>query len=259
MKTPLEIVVTNDDGITAPWIALLAETASEFGNVTVIAPDRNWSATGHQKALGRSMRVDPAAPVGGAPAYACDHSPSDCSALAGLGFLNKKIDVVFSGVNPTNNVSRDITYSGTVTAALEATIWGMRAAAFSLDEPGSYTENRDIVKPYLRRAIRTFSGIALPPFTILNFNFPDPETLKRGQSEFVITVQGERVYRDELIRRVDPFGRPYYWFGGDKPEGDTHPGTDCGEIARGNISVTPLHLDLTAREELAALRKVVWN
>ena len=122
----------------APWIALLVETASEFGNVTVIAPDRNWSATGHQKALGRSMRVDPAAPVGGAPAYACDHSPSDCSALAGLGFLNKKIDVVFSGVNPTNNVSRDITYSGTVTAALEATIWGMRAAAFSLDEPGSY-------------------------------------------------------------------------------------------------------------------------
>ena len=69
MKTPLEIVVTNDDGITAPWIALLAETASEFGNVTVIAPDRNWSATGHQKALGRSMRVDPAVPVGGAPAY----------------------------------------------------------------------------------------------------------------------------------------------------------------------------------------------
>ena len=135
----------------------------------------------------------------------------------------------------------------------------MRAAAFLFDEFGSYAENRDIVKPYLRRAIRTFSGIALPPFTILNFNFPDPETLKRGQSEFVITVQGERVYRDELIRRVDPFGRPYYWFGGDKPEGDTHPGTDCGEIARGNISVTPLHLDLTAREELAALRKVVWN
>lgn len=260
MTKPLEIVVTNDDGISSPLLALLAGVSKEFGNAVVIAPDRNWSATGHQKTLGRSMRADPVPPVAGVPAFACDHTPSDCSALAGLGFLDRKIDVVLSGVNPASNASRDITYSGTVTAALEATIWGIRAAAFSIDGfKGDLEENCALLRPYLKRAIRKFLDIVLPPFTILNFNFPNPALLKEKEARFVVTKQGERIYHDELIKRVDPFGRPYYWFGGEMPSGDRMEGSDCGEIARGNISVTPIHLDLTAHKLIEPLRKFDWR
>lgn len=260
MTKPLEIVITNDDGITSPLLALLADVAKEFGNATVIAPDRNWSATGHQKTLGRSMRVDPAAPVSGVPAFACDHTPSDCSALAALGFLDRKVDIVFSGINPVSNTSRDITYSGTVTAALEATIWGLRGAAFSVDGfKGDLDENCALLRPYLKRAIEKFLAIELPPFTILNFNFPNPKLLKEKEAVFVVTRQGERVYHDVLDRRVDPFGRPYYWFGGDMPSGDRMAETDCGEISRGNISVTPIHLDLTAHALIEPLRKLDWQ
>lgn len=255
-----EIVVTNDDGISSPWLAVLVETAKEFGNVTVIAPNRNWSATGHQKALGRSMRVDPAPAVAGCTAYACDSSPSDCVALACLGFLDKKIDVVFSGINPLINTSRDVTYSGTVTAALEATIWGIRSAAFSIDNPaGPVEENAALLKPYLRIAIRRVIETQLPPFTILNYNFPAPERYRERAPEFVITKQGERIYHDILIKRIDPFGRPYYWFGGDMPTCEIVPGTDCGEVALGNISVTPLHLNLTAEAEIEPLRQIDWH
>lgn len=260
MTQPLEIVVTNDDGVTAPWLGLLAETAAEFGNVTVIAPDTNRSTCGHQKTLGRPMRVTPVSAVAGRPTFACDTSPSDCAALAGLGFLDKKIDVVFSGVNPAANLGRDITYSGTVTAAIEAAIWGIRAAAFSIDNPkGDYTEESELVRPYLRRAIRTFLGLDLPPFTILNVNFPNPERFAEREAAFVITTQGERIYRDVLVRNVDPFGRPYYWFGGDAPTGEETRGTDTGEVMAGNISVTPIHLDLTAHAQLTALRTVAWQ
>lgn len=257
---PLEIVVTNDDGVTAPWLVLLAETASEFGNVTVIAPDTNRSTCGHQKTLGRPMRVTLVSAVAGRPTFACDTSPSDCSALAGLGFLDKKIDVVFSGVNPAANMSRDVTYSGTVTAALEATIWGLRAAAFSVDNPkGDYAEESELIRPYLRRAIRTFLGLELPPFTILNVNFPNPKHLVNREAEFMITTQGERFYRDVLIKNIDPFGRPYYWFGGEIPDGGEERGTDTGEVMAGNISVTPIHLDMTAHQQLAKLRALDWK
>lgn len=259
MENKLEIVVTNDDGITAPGIIALAKVAQKLGNVTVIAPDKNWSASGHQKALGRPLRVEPVSFPVEIPAYATDGGPSDCVALAGLGFLNKKIDLVLSGINPTSNVSRDITYSGTVTSALEATIWEMSGIAFSIDAASTKPKDIDFdhSEPIILNIINTFLTNTLPPFTILNVNIP--YAVKKEKPEYVLTRQGERYYRDELVRRVDPFGKPYYWFGGEFPTGDNEEGTDCGEIAHGNISITPLHLDLTAHQLIAPLNEWNWQ
>jgi len=259
MQKPLEIVVTNDDGIFAPGILALASTAMKIGNVSVIAPDKNWSASGHQKALGRPLRVDPVSFPLDIPAYATDGGPSDCVALAGLGFLDKKIDLVLSGINPTSNVSRDITYSGTVTSALESTIWNMKGIAFSLDAGSIKIKEIDFseTEPMILTVVRTFLQHELPPFTILNVNLP--YKVKKPNPDYVITREGSRYYRDELIRQVDPFGKPYYWFGGDPPYGDEEEGTDCGELARGNISITPLQLDLTAEQLIPSLQQWEWK
>ncbi len=259
MKKNLEIVVTNDDGITAPGILALAKAAAKIGSVTVIAPDKNWSASGHQKALGRPLRVEPVAFPLDIPAYATDGGPSDCTALAGLGFLNKKVDLVLSGINPTANVSRDITYSGTVTSALEATIWEMQGIAFSLDAGHIKAKEIDFsaAEPIILNIISTLQENTLPPFTILNVNLP--YSVKKDQPEYIVTHSGERIYRDELIRNVDPFGRPYYWFGGEMPHGDQEQGTDCGELTRGNVSITPLTLDLTAYDLIDPLKKWEWK
>lgn len=254
----MEILVTNDDGIRAPGIRVLAEAAKEFGAVTVIAPDRNWSACGHQKSLGRPMRADPVSIFGDIEAYAIDGGPSDCTALAGLGFLNKKIDLVLSGINPGANVSQDVTYSGTVNAALEATIWQMRGMAFSLDVGGVRPESVDfsVARDVIRRTIDTFITNELPPYTALNVNIPYlPVDEMQG---FKVTHCGERIYRDVLDVRNDPFGRPYYWFGGLPPTGDTETGTDCGELSRGFVSITPVHLDLTAYNALSTVKKWDW-
>lgn len=256
---PLEIVVTNDDGITAPGILALAKAAVKVGNVTVIAPDKNWSASGHQKSIGRPMRVEPVSFPLDIPAYSVDSGPSDCTALAGLGFLNKKIDLVLSGVNPTANISRDITYSGTVTSALEATIWDMKGIAFSLDaiEKKPIDIDFSITEEIVLHVIKMVRKHDLPPFTILNVNFPEKPA--GDHPVYKITRQGSRVYRDELVRRIDPFDRPYYWFGGFPPQGDCDEGTDCGELSRGFVSITPIHLDLTAHQFIPSLEKWDWN
>ncbi|NMB93125.1 MAG: 5'/3'-nucleotidase SurE [Flexilinea flocculi] len=259
MKDPLEILVTNDDGIHAPGLCALAQAASKIGNVTVIAPDKNWSASGHQKALGRPLRVEQVPFDNGISAYMTDGGPSDCTALVGLGFLKKRVDLVLTGINPTANVSRDITYSGTVTSALEATIWNMKGIAFSIDANEVKPDQIDFsaAKEIIIHVVQTYLKHELPPFTILNVNIPYlPLSQIRG---YKITRGGSRYYRDELVSCVDPFGRPYYWFGGLPPYGDEDEGTDCGELSRGYVSITPIHLDLTAYEMMPAIQKWEWN
>ncbi len=255
----MEILITNDDGIYAPGIRALVDAARPLGTVTVIAPDRNWSACGHQKSLGRPLRADPVALFDGIEAYAIDGGPSDCTAMAGLGFLKKKIDLVLSGINPSANVSRDTTYSGTVNAALEATIWDMKGIAFSIDAGSVKPDAVDFsaAQQVVRHTVETFLSNELPPFTVLNVNIPYfPGEAIKG---YKVTRSGMRVYRNELDIRIDPFGRPYHWFGGLPPTGDTESGTDCGEIFRGYVSITPVHLDLTAYETMAALEKWNWD
>ena len=129
------ILVTNDDGVYAPGLLALVQQIHELGKITVLAPDRNWSVSGHVKTLDRPLRVREVELSDGTHALSSDGAPSDCVALALLGLLDEKVDLVVSGINPNANLSHDVTYSGTVTAAMEAAIGGIPGVAVSLDSP----------------------------------------------------------------------------------------------------------------------------
>ncbi|MBW8010708.1 MAG: 5'/3'-nucleotidase SurE [Chloroflexi bacterium] len=249
----MHILATNDDGVTARGLLALVQEMREVGEVTVIAPDRNWSASGHVKTLHRPLRVKKARLADDTPALATDGAPSDCVALALLGLLPEKIDLVVSGINPFANLGHDVTYSGTVTAAMEAAIGNLPGIAISLDAPADPQIHRDYA-PAARTARRVVERVikhGLPKNTLLNVNVPYlPEEEIKG---IQVTRQGLRVYRDELVTRDDPHGRPYYWIGGEVPTGVNEKGTDFGALNDGYVSITPLELDLTAyklREEM---------
>jgi 5'-nucleotidase len=251
------ILVTNDDGVLAPGLLALAHEMRGLGKVSVLAPDRNWSAGGHVKTLDRALRVRESQLADGTPAFASDGAPSDCVALAVLGYFKQPIDLVVSGINSGANLGHDVTYSGTVTAAMEAVIANLPGIAVSLEIPeGSEAEVE--YGPAARVAaqiVRYVIQNGLPPETLLNVNVPslgDREI--RG---FRPTRQGLRVYHSRLDEGADPRGRPYYWIGGDAPTGLPEPGTDIGALADGYVSITPLHLDLTAFRALASLNSLV--
>lgn len=249
----MHILVTNDDGVQAPGLQALAHSLSAVGRITVLAPDRNWSASGHVKTLHRPLRVWPARTPDGTPAMATDGAPSDCVALATLGLLDAPIDLVVSGINPNANLGHDVTYSGTVTAAMEAAIAGVPGLAVSLDAPEYDKSALDFGHAARVAALlaRTVSAQGLPRGVLLNVNIPHlPYSEMRGVK---ITRQGLRVYRDALVRRTDPRDRPYYWIGGEVPTGVSEPGTDFWALQEGFVSVTPLQLDLTAHQMLPSL------
>ena len=253
----MHILLTNDDGVVAPGLFALLQEIRKLGPVTVLAPDHNWSASGHVKTLHRPLRVKETQLADGSQALACDGAPSDCVALAALGLLPQKIDMVVSGINPNANLGHDVTYSGTVTAAMEAAIWGLPGVAVSLDAPEYHQGPLDFgpAARYARRVIQTVVERGLPQDVLLNVNVPYlPEEQIQGVR---ITRQGLRLYNDLLDARQDPRGRPYYWIGGEAPTGVPEDGTDFGALAQGFVSVTPLHLDLTAHhamQELSAWR-----
>ena len=256
----MHILVTNDDGVNAPGLLALAQAirALGAGEVTVLAPDHNWSASGHVKTLERPLRVKEALLMDGSKAWASDGAPSDCVALAVLGFLPTSIDLVVSGINGGPNLGHDLTYSGTVTAAMEAAIWDLPAVAVSLDTPELATGALDY-QPAAAVAKKVVSNViehGMPKNTLLNVNVPyRPLDEIRGVR---VTRQGLRIYRDELVRRKDPRGRPYYWIGGDAPSGLPEAGTDFGALDEGFVSVTPVQLDLTAHDLLQPLSEWEW-
>lgn len=246
----VHILVTNDDGIAAPGLLALALALREIGPVTVLAPDHNWSASGHVKTMHRPLRVWPAEIGDGLTALTTDGAPSDCVALAILGLVETSVDMVVSGINPHANLGHDVTYSGTVTAAMEAAIAGLPGVAVSLDSPEGHDGPLDYSAAATVAARLTGQILArgMPRGILLNLNVPyGPLESLRG---LAVTRQGLRLYRDALVRRQDPRGRPYYWIGGDVPTGVADPGTDIGALASGYVSLTPLQLDLTAHDRL---------
>ena len=251
----MHILVTNDDGVTAPGLLALAQAVRDFGQVTVLAPDRNWSASGHVKTLRRPLRVHKTTLLDGTPALASDGAPSDCVALGMLGVADAPVDLVVSGINPLSNLGHDVTYSGTVTAAMEAVIGGVPGVAFSLDsrlEAVTFAAATEIA----RQVVATVLEHGLPSGLLLNVNIPDrPVAEIKGTR---ITRQGQRVYRDQLLKRDDPRGDPYYWIGGEEPTGVVEDGTDFGALADGYVSITPLHLDLTAYQQAQLLSNWSW-
>jgi len=251
----MHILVTNDDGVTAPGLLALTQEMRKVGDVTVLAPDRNWSASGHVKTMDRPLRVRKAILADGTTALTSDGAPSDCVALALLGIVKEKVDLVVSGINPNANIGHDVTYSGTVTAAMEALIDGVMGIAVSLNSPMDFSGKLDYgpAARVGRKIAEQAIANGLPEGVLLNINVPylqDDE-----MKGFMITRQGLRVYRDALDARKDPRGRPYYWIGGDAPTGVLEDDTDFGAIERGYVSITPLQLDLTAREAMNVLKQ----
>lgn len=251
----MNILITNDDGVTHPGLLALVQAVRPLGTVSVLAPDRNWSASGHVKTLERPLRVREIRLLDDTQAYTCDGAPSDCVALALLGFFPFKIDLVISGINPNANISHDVTYSGTVTAAMEAVIGGIPGIAVSLNSPEAHAGPLDFAPAGQvgRKVAEQVIKHGLPEGVLLNVNVPHlPVEEIKG---YMITRQGLRVYRDALDRRLDPRGRPYYWIGGEAPTGVVRDGTDYGALVAGYVSITPLHLDLTAHEAIEDLRE----
>jgi len=242
----MHFVVTNDDGVQAPGLLALAQEIRKLGKVTVVAPDKNWSASGHVKTLNRPLRVKEVLLADNSEALACDGAPSDCVALPLLGLLDEPVDFVVSGINPNANVGHDVTYSGTVTAAMEGAISNIPSIAISLDAPEFFNGplNYQPAAQVARLVAQKILENKMPGNVLLNINVPylSFDDLKG----FLITRQGLRVYRDELIRREDPRGRPYYWIGGEAPTGVPEEGTDIGALNGGYVSVSPISLDLTA-------------
>ena len=252
------ILVTNDDGVHAPGLLALAQEMRHLGKVTILAPDRNWSGSGHVKTLDRALRLREFHLEDGSQAFASDGAPSDCVALAMLGYFKEKFDLVVSGINAGANLGHDVTYSGTVTAAMEAVIAGVPGIAVSLEVPEGYVGTIDFqpAANAARIAVQNVIANGLPAETLLNVNVPFLKTENiRG---FRITRQGLRVYHSRLDERIDPRGVPYYWIGGEAPTGVPEHGTDIGALADGFISVTPLQLDLTAYHVLSDRNSWEW-
>jgi 5'-nucleotidase len=252
-----QILLTNDDGIEAPGLRALLQALRPLGAVMVFAPDHNWSAAGHTKTMHKPLRVDrysfDCPPTDDEPdgvkAYTTTGAPSDCVALALLGILPEKPGLVISGINQGANLGHDLTYSGTVAAAMEAVISGLPAVAVSLDSYSSH--DFALAAEVAAQIVGQVRERGLPAGTFLNVNVPS--CAAEEIAGVAITRLGRRVYRDILVERQDPRGRPYYWIGGEPPSGHLDDGTDIWAVANGYVSITPIHLDMTAHELIPVL------
>jgi 5'/3'-nucleotidase len=236
------ILVTNDDGVDSPGLSALARALKNVDQVCVIAPNRNWTAAGHTKTLDRPLRVtELRLPGSRLMAYASDGSPSDCVALGFLGLAPERPRLVVSGINTGPNMGSDITYSGTVSAAMEGVVSGVPAIAVSLAD--YYDLDFRYAAAFAGRLARRVLSKGLERDVLLNVNIP------RGSRKDIQGVQitrlGRREYNDQLIRRKDPYGRDYFWIGGTPPGGVGEPGTDLHAVGAGYVSVTPIQIDLT--------------
>lgn len=237
----MNILVTNDDGYAAPGLLVLKKALEKVGNVMVVAPDQNWSAGGHVKTMHKPLRLTQIQLADGTAAYASSGAPSDCVALVMLGAIGFNPDLIVSGINPNSNLGHDVTYSGTVTAAMEGAIAGVPSFAVSVESDAAY----DQASAFAAKLAPIVLRHRLPRDVLLNVNVPNGP-IKGVQ----LTRMGQRVYNDELVARLDPRGKPYYWIGGEEPTAEPDEGTDFWTLANGFISVTPLHLDLTAYKEM---------
>ncbi|HZT87307.1 MAG TPA: 5'/3'-nucleotidase SurE [Stellaceae bacterium] len=247
------ILVSNDDGIGSPGIALLENIARELSpDVWVVAPEQEQSAASHSLTVRRPLRLEPAGPR----RYAVDGTPTDCILLAVKRVLSDRPpDLVLSGVNAGANLADDLNYSGTVAAAMEAALLGIPAIALSQHFLDGGRIPWETAAAFAPETIRRLVKQPWPPHTLMNVNFPaaSPERVKG----IAATSQGKRDITDNLAEGVDPRGHPYFWIGPTPESPIAEPGTDLAAVNDFYVSVTPLNLDLTNVPVLAGLRKVL--
>ncbi len=233
-----KILLTNDDGVHSEGIVLLAAGLSSLGEVTVVAPDRERNATGHSLTLHKPLRAEEIRPR----VFAVNGTPTDCVNLAVMSLMKEPPAVLISGINKGGNLGDDVTYSGTVSAAMEGTLLSIPSIAVSQvgDAPWLF----ETAVFYARRIVELIFERGLIKDALLNVNVPNlPKERIKGVA---ITALGKRIFDSNIvIEKVDPRGKKYYWIGGDRSRWEERPNSDASAVAEGRVSITPLHLDLT--------------
>jgi 5'-nucleotidase len=250
------ILITNDDGIEADALGPLADALSPLGEVHVIVPEVNWSGASHSITLFRPIRCRPTKLRTGQAAFMTDGSPTDCVRLAVLGFLRQRPDLIVSGINRGANLGDDITYSGTVAAAMEGLLSNIPSIAISI---GAFGADLDYgpASTFAALLARNVFERGFMSDALLNVNVPAVPVEQILGVE--VTRLGKRNYRDQLIERLDPYGNPYYWVGGPAVSEEAEAGTDVAALRAGKISVTPIALDLTSHALIEDLARWDWS
>ena len=248
------ILISNDDGINAPGLKKLEAIAKKLSNeVWVVAPEVEQSATGHSLTLRSPLRIKAA----GKNRYSVNGTPTDCVMMAMNNLMRDcRPDLVLAGINRGSNVGEDMTYSGTIAVAMEATLFGIPAIALSQDIDEDHVKTKvdwSAGEAYAAKVIKKVTSVAWPRDVLINVNFPRvPKTKVTG---IEITREGHRKIGDEIIESSDPRGEPYFWIGAQQNSARYPAGTDLAAIQNGAVSVTPLSLDLTHRATMRTLKE----
>lgn len=253
-KKPL-ILVTNDDGISAPGIRTLIQIMNQIGDVVVVAPDSPQSAMGHAITINSTLHLEKVDIDGGKqPEYSCSGTPADCVKLAVNEILDRRPDICVSGINHGSNSSINVIYSGTMSAALEAGIEGIPAIGFSLLDY-NYNANFDGTKKIVKTIVENALEHGIPKDVVLNVNFPNlPKDKLKG---IKICRQAKANWQEEFDKRKTPQGKDYYWLTGKFVNLDHGEDTDEWALENGYVSVVPVQFDLTAHHAMQQLNS--WN
>lgn len=236
------ILITNDDGVTAPGIMNLVEAVKDLGKIIVVAPDKPQSGMGHAITIGQPLRLHKVHVFGDIEAYSCTGTPVDCVKLAVDKVLHRKPDLCLSGINHGANHSINVIYSGTMSAAVEAAIESIPSAGFSLLD---YSIEADFsgARKYVRIVVEKMLSTKLDKHTVLNVNIPPmPAKLLKG---FKLCRQAYAKYEEDFMERQDPHGRMYYWLTGEFVNFDKGKDTDVWALDNGYVSVVPVQFDMT--------------
>ena len=230
------ILVSNDDGYFTPGITTLAKELKKLGEVVIVAPDQERSASSHSLTIDRPLRVKKIEKN----IYATNGTPTDCVMMAVNWVLSRKPDLIVSGINHGPNMADDVHYSGTVSAAMEGGLMGIPAIAVSLNAREDFRFQLAAVAA--RKVAQQVLKNGLPAGVILNLNVPNKKA-----NGFAWTALGKRDYGKMLDEKIDPRGKKYYWLGGNLDGFKSVPGSDCDAVAKGKVSITPLRVNMTER------------
>jgi len=250
------ILITNDDGVTAPGIMNLVEAVKDLGKVVVVAPDKPQSGMGHAITIGQPLRLHKANVFGDIEAYSCTGTPVDCVKLAVDKILHRKPDLCLSGINHGANHSINVIYSGTMSAAVEAAIESIPSAGFSLLD---YSIEADFTgaRKYVRMVVEKMLATQMEKHTVLNVNIPAlPAEALKG---YKLCRQAYAKYEEDFMERQDPHGRKYYWLTGEFVNFDNGKDTDVWALANGYVSIVPVQFDMTHYDQKSKLEKLWKN
>jgi 5'-nucleotidase len=243
------VLITNDDGIYAEGINILAREIKKAAEVLIVAPDREQSASSHSFTMSRPLRMNKRE----GNVYTCDGTPTDCVMLGTHGVLKHRLpDLLISGINHGANMGEDITYSGTVSAAIEGSILGMPSLAVSNTDSTNMASFKPAAR-FIARFIKQLKKLALPTETFLNINFPKLNGNRFGKYKF--TFPGKRVYNDIIVEKTDPRGLNYYWIAGDATW-KTVEGSDFDAISKGFVSISPLRVNFADLDQLERIKRL---